>query len=108
MILNQSNNLIVFSKPDCTQCSVITDILKSQNVHFKSRSYSNLYNLCNEENISQDDEETLIGIGSFPILLLNERYVGFKEALRIYDEPLIQVNKNRFSVYPIKHFDPPF
>jgi len=105
MILNQSNNLIVFSKPDCTQCSVITDILKSQNVHFKSRSYSNLYNLCNEENISQDDEETLIGIGSFPILLLNERYVGFKEALRIYDEPLIQVNKNRFSVYPIKHFD---
>jgi len=50
-------------------------------------------------------EESIINIGSFPIVLFKENFYGFQECLQLFDEPLIQSNENRFNIYPIKYND---
>ena len=97
--------VIVFSKQNCSQCVHIKEILSTNNIPFEERYYTNLFNLCQNEKISEDEEESIVSIGSFPILKINNRYIGYQDALRSFDEPLIQSSSSRFTIYPIKYHD---
>ena len=97
--------LILFSKTNCNQCNELSFLFDTKGVIYEKKLYSSLYELVSQEKLDQEIEELVINIGSFPILSKNGLFLSYQEALSIYDEPLIQENKNRFTIYPIQYND---
>jgi len=95
----------LFSKTNCNQCEQLKSILNGRSISYQEIKYINLFNLCNSEQLTGGQEESIINIGSFPIVLFKENFYGFQECLQLFDEPLIQSNENRFNIYPIKYND---
>lgn len=97
---------ILFSKPNCPQCTVLKELLASQNIQYNEKSYGSLFSLCQNENLSDEQEDLIVSIGSFPVLKLEgDKFLSFKDSLRKFDEPILQENSNRYNIYPIHHND---
>lgn len=92
----------IYSKPKCVNCDTIKEILTNNSFEFTQSTHSSLYDLIQTSNL---DEDTIISIGTFPIINYNNQYFGYKHALHIFDEDILLQNKNRFSLYPIEHGD---
>ena len=98
-------SLIVFSKNNCSQCELLCDVLDTKEIEYSKKIFNNLFDLISKEKLSEDDEEIVVKIGSFPILQIGSRLLSYQESLSVYDEPLIEENKNRFTIYPIQYND---
>lgn len=95
----------VLSKNNCQQCIDLCVLLDTKNIKYTTKTFSSLFDLCSQEKLNDDLEEIIINIGSFPILKINSKYISYQEALSKYDEPLLEDNKERFTIYPIKYHD---
>ena len=99
------SQIIVFSKPNCPNCEQLKDILSKNNYSFSEKSYTSLFNLCQGEELSDEKEDHIVGIGSFPVVFHNEKYLSFFTALQFFNEPLITHNAHRFNIFPVQHHD---
>lgn len=97
--------LTIFSKTNCTQCEILCKILDTKNISYNKSIYKNLFDIVSKENFNDDDEENIINIGSFPIVLMNSKLLSYHDCLSLFDEPLIEENKERFTIYPIQYND---
>ena len=97
--------MFLYTKKNCPNCTILKDILTNQKLFFVEKKYDSLFSICQNEKLSEDEEETIVEIGSFPILKYKENFLSFKKSLQIFDEPLLHKNENRFNIYPIQHSD---
>ena len=96
-------SLIVFSKINCSQCDTLCNLLDTKAIEYSKKIFNNLFDLVSKEKLDEDSEEIVVEIGSFPILQSGSKLLSYQQALSLYDEPLIEENKNRFTIYPIQH-----
>ena len=94
---------VVYTKNNCPNCIILKECLLKNNFNFTETKCTSLYDLTRD--VCEDNEDRIIEIGSFPVVYYKGRFLGFSDALRMFDEPLIQENENRFNIYPIKHND---
>jgi len=97
--------LIVFSKNNCQQCTDLYNILDTKCIKYEKKIFNSLYDLVYKEQLDEETAELVINIGFFPILKNGNIILSYQEALSRYDEPLIEENKNRFTIYPIQYND---
>ena len=97
--------LTVFSKINCMQCTDVCILLDTKKIKYNKIIYSSLFDLVNKESLNEESEEIVINIGSFPIIKSDTKYMSYQEVLSRFDEPLIEDNEGRFTIYPIKYHD---
>lgn len=95
-------SIILFSKLSCPQCTQLKGIMNTQNIKFTEKIYKSIYDLSKNENIDEDD---IILFTSFPIVQIDNILWSYEDCLRKFDEPIIQPNSNRFTIYPIQYHD---
>lgn len=98
-------SLLIFSKINCSQCDKLCNLLDTKDIKYTKKIFNNLFDLVSKEKLDDESEEIVVQIGSFPILQSGSKLFSYQQALSLYDEPLIEENKNRFTIYPIQHHD---
>ena len=95
---------VIFSKESCLNCENIKSIMNTQNLGFTIKKCKSLLDLSKSNDI---DENVLINFNSFPIIKNcdTNTFFNFSDALKLFDEPILTSNKNRFTIYPIEYND---
>ena len=96
----------LYSKNRCKNCDIVEQMFKKYEIDYKVTKYSNMSFVAKElENTVYEEE--IYYKNSFPIVIdpINKLLLDFNEILERYEEPLLKLNPNVFSMYPITYPD---
>jgi ribonucleoside-diphosphate reductase subunit M2 len=92
---------VLFSKKNCSQCDIVKNLLSQLDIDFE---ISLCYNLGDVYRVISGDDDTCFS--SFPILLdVDGTYLEYDDILIKYNEPLLTINNNIDTIFPIQHPD---
>tara|TARA_B100001094_G_scaffold324208_1_gene376430 strand:+ start:3550 stop:4749 length:1200 start_codon:yes stop_codon:yes gene_type:complete len=99
-----NKNLILYSKEQCEGCEIVKELFHKINIDhviIKMKSFNEMYKVL--ENVDDDDELPT----SFPVVVDDKTGFigGFEQIMARYNEPLLDSNSNRHSMYPITYPD---